>query len=65
MRAYLLITGIVFVLMAALHVYLTYDHLFRPGGDLANAAGPACVFLISASLAIWAFRLMRRVRPGE
>jgi ABC-type sugar transport system permease subunit len=65
MRAYLLITGILFTLMAAIHVYVTYEHGFRPDGNLANAAAPACVLVISAVLAVWAFRLLRRVRPGE
>jgi ABC-type sugar transport system permease subunit len=65
MRAYLLVSGILFTLMAALHLYLTYERGFRADGTLAAAAAPACVLVISAALAVWAFRLMRRVRPGE
>jgi len=65
MRAYLLITGILFTVMAAIHVYVTYEHGFRPDGTLAAVAAPALVLVISAVLAVWAFRLLRRVRPGE
>ena len=65
MRAYLVTTGILFALMAALHLYITYEHGFRPDGTFAAAAAPGAVLLVSAALAIWAFRLMRRLRPGE
>lgn len=65
MRAYLLVTGVLFTLMAAIHVYLTYERGFRADGTLAAAAAPAIVLVISAVLAVWAFRLLRRVRPRE
>jgi hypothetical protein len=64
MRTYLWISGILFTLMAVTHVVITYEHGFRPDGNLANAAAPAAVFVISAALAIWAFRLLRRASPG-
>jgi len=38
MRSYLWVTGILFALMAALHLYITYEHGFRPDGNLAKAA---------------------------
>ena len=41
MRAYLLITGVLFTLMAALHLYITYEHGFRPDGTLAAEAALA------------------------
>ena len=63
MRAYLLITGVLFTLMAALHLYITYEHGFRPDGTLAAAAAPGAVLVISAVLAVWAFRLLKRVSP--
>ena len=63
MRAYLLITGVLFTLMAALHLYITYEHGFRPDGTLAAAAAPGAVLVISAALAAWAFRLLKRASP--
>jgi hypothetical protein len=64
MRAYLWITGILFALMAALHLYLSYEHVVRPGGNLANAAAPAAVLVVCGALAVWAFRLLQRAGPG-
>ena len=64
MRSYLWITGVLFTLMAALHLYITYEHGFRADGDLANAAAPAAVLVVCAALAGWAFRLLRRVGPA-
>jgi uncharacterized membrane-anchored protein len=63
MRAYLWITGVLFTLMAALHLYVTYEHGFRPDGNAANAAAPAAVLAVCAALAVWAFRLVRRLGP--
>ena len=64
MRAYLWITGILFALMAALHLYLTYDHAVGPNGNLANAAAPGAVLAVCGALAVWAFRLVRRAGPA-
>ena len=65
MRSYLWVSGILFALMAVSHLYLTYEHMARPGGNLANGAAPACVLVISGALAVWAFRLVRRLGPGH
>jgi hypothetical protein len=64
MRAYLWISGFLFTLMAAVHLYVTYEHGFRPDGTFAAAAPPAAVLVISTALAIWAFRLLRRTSSG-
>lgn len=63
MRSYLWITGILFTAMAVLHLYITYEHGFRPDGNLANAAAPAAVLVVSGGLAVWAFRLLGRAGP--
>jgi hypothetical protein len=64
MRAYLWITGVLFALMAALHLYITWEHGFGANGNLANAAAPAAVLVVCGVLAVWAFRLLQRTRPG-
>jgi hypothetical protein len=61
MRAYLWVSGILFALMAALHLYLTWDHALGPEGSLAHAAAPGAVLAVCGALALWAFRLLRRV----
>ena len=65
MRAYLLITGVLFTLMAALHLYITYEHGFRPDGTLAAAAAPGAVLVISAALAVWACLLYTSPSPRD
>jgi hypothetical protein len=63
MRAYLWITGVLFALMAATHLFLAYQHVVRPGGNLANGAAPAAVLVVCGALSVWAFRLLRRAGP--
>jgi hypothetical protein len=64
MRAYLWITGVLFALMAALHLFIAWQHGFGASGNLANAAAPAAVLVVCGVLAAWAFRLLRRAGPG-
>jgi hypothetical protein len=64
MKAYLLISGTIFALFGAFHVFITYQHFRRPGIDLGEVIGPAIIALCGAGLAIWAFRLSRGA-PGR
>jgi hypothetical protein len=59
MKAYLLVSGTLFALFFAMHVFIAFQHWQVPGGGLWNGLGPLLVGLPGAALAIWAFRLGR------
>lgn len=56
MKAYLIVTGALFTLMAVLHAFITFEHWRSPDAD--SLLAPLVVFVLSAVLAIWAFRLV-------
>lgn len=59
MRAYLLTSGTIFTLVAAMHFFITFEHWRMPQSDLWFVLGPAVIAILSTGLASWAFRLMR------
>lgn len=59
MKAYLFTSGTVFALFAAIHLFITYEHWRRPSSDPWSVLAPALIFVASASLALWGFRLTR------
>ena len=61
MRAYLITTGVLFLLVAAAHVWRVVAE------SRALASDPWFVLLtvLSAAMSVWAFRLLRSVRPGR
>ena len=65
MRAYLLVSGTIFALFGASHLFITYEHWRRTGSDIWWVLGPALIAVCGAALAIWAFRLtLRTSRPA-
>ena len=60
MRAYLWTTGTVFGLVTAAHVWRILAE--RP--SLARAPWYVLLTLAAAGLALWAWRLLRRLPPG-
>lgn len=61
MRAYLITTGVLFLLVVAAHVWRVVAE------SRALASDPWFVLLtvLSAAMSVWAFRLLRSVRPGR
>jgi len=57
MKAYLITTGTLFGVLAALHVWDTVTNWARFAGDPSFLFTPA-LGLVAASLSVWAFRLM-------
>lgn len=56
MRTYLLVTAVVFALLALAHVW----RVIAESSSLARDPWFAIITVISAALSIWAFRLWRR-----
>lgn len=61
MRSYLLTTGSIFALFAASHVFITYEHWRSPTADVWSVLLPALMVVLGGLLAMWAFRLTRRL----
>ena len=59
MKAYLLVSGTVFLLFFLMHVFIAIQHWQVPAADLWNGLGPLLVGLPAVFLAIWAYRLHR------
>ena len=60
MKAYLITTGIVFSLIAAIHIW----RLFAEGARMASEPLFVLLTLVAAGLAIWAWALLKRAfRP--
>lgn len=59
MRAYLVVSGTIFVLFAAMHFFITYEHWRTPEYGLWHVLSPPVIGIVSAALTIWAFRLTR------
>jgi hypothetical protein len=60
MRAYILTSGILFGLVAFMHLFITIEHWRMPATDPWIVIAPATIFVASASLAIWAWQLLAR-----
>ncbi len=64
MRAYLLVSGTIFGLFAAVHLFIAYEHAQIARPERESVLAPAAICLASAGLSGWAFRLARRAKPG-
>ena len=62
MKAYLLITGLLFALLALVHVWRTIVEWSRLGEDPWFLPQGPGIGLIAAGLAYWAWRLLRGMR---
>ena len=61
MRAYLITTGVLFLLVAAAHV----GRVVAESRALASDPWFVLLTVLSAAMSVWAFRLLRSVRPGR
>ncbi len=64
MKAYLLTTGIIFGLFALGHVVELVAEWRSPASDPWFTIGMALIILVSGALSVWAFRLLKSVRPA-
>jgi hypothetical protein len=46
--------------VAALHIFVTYEHWRAAPSDVGSVLAPAVVCTLAAALAIWAFRVAHR-----
>lgn len=60
MKAYLITTGVIFALFAVMHAFIALEHWRQPATDAFHLVAPAIIGVLSAGLAVWAFRLARR-----
>jgi len=60
MKAYLIVTGILYGLFAAMHFVIAYQHWQMPAAGIWNGLGPGLVGVAAAVLAWWGFRLLGR-----
>lgn len=63
MKAYVLISGLIFACVAARHLVTTIQRWHLTGTDSWFVAGPALILAVTAGFAIWSFRLLRAKRP--
>lgn len=64
MRAYLAVTGTLFGLLALLHVVQLVDYVRAPTGDALFLASVGLIVIVTVGLTVWAFRLLRSLRPA-
>ena len=60
MKAYLISTGVLFVLMAAAHLFIVVKNYGDGDPDPWHVLAPAVVLLIAAAFSLWSFMLIRR-----
>jgi hypothetical protein len=58
MKAYLVVTGILFAVFAVFHFFIAWSH-FQQAGLLSQGIPPALIGLVAAAIAAWGFRLAR------
>ena len=59
MRAYLLVTGIIFAFFAAMHFVIAVEHWRRPNTTTWDGLAPFLIGVAAAALTVWAVRLVR------
>ncbi|HEX3067056.1 MAG TPA: hypothetical protein VHX14_00665 [Thermoanaerobaculia bacterium] len=64
MKPYLIVTGTLFGIFSAFHVWATLSALNRLSTEPGLVAGRAAIAVASGFLAIWAWRLARSLRRG-
>jgi hypothetical protein len=58
-KTYIRLSGTIFALVAALHVFVTYEHWRAEPWNVWSVLLPAVVGALSAGLTLWAHRLAR------
>ena len=64
MKAYLLITGTIFALFAAGHLFELVAEWRSPASDPWFTFGIGLIVVASGALSVWAFRLLRSAGPA-
>jgi hypothetical protein len=59
MKAYLLTTGTLFALLAAMHLWRAVAEWTHLSSDPSLVLGVATIGVVAAAMSIWAFRLLR------
>lgn len=65
MKAYLIITGTIFGLMAVMHVLRAIDERSSMTKDPAYFFGMAALGIVAAGLSVWAWQLLARQSRGR
>jgi hypothetical protein len=65
MKAYLITTGLLFGVIAALHVWRAIAEWPHPGVDPAFALGMGTIIALPAALSYWAWRLLRKLPDSQ
>jgi hypothetical protein len=59
MKAYLITSGTIFTIVAAMHLFITFEHLRLAQPDRWFVLAPVIISVGAIGLAAWAFRLLR------
>ena len=59
MKAYLITSGTIFTVVAAMHLFITFEHLRLAQPDRWFVLAPVIISVCATGLAAWAFRLLR------
>jgi hypothetical protein len=59
MKAYLITSGSIFTLVAAMHLFIAFEHWRLSQPDRWFVLAPIVICVAATSLAAWAFRLVR------
>jgi len=59
MKAYLILTGLLFALFAGFHFFIAWEHFQAAGRLFSAGVPPALVGLAAAGISWWGFRLTR------
>jgi hypothetical protein len=65
MKAYLIVTGSLFTLLAGAHLLRTAAEWRRLGADHWFILEGPGIGLVAAALCVWAWRLLRSTAPGR
>jgi hypothetical protein len=64
MKAYLITSGTIFTLVAAMHFFITFEHVRLAQPDRWFVLAPVIIGLGATALAAWAFRLLQTSRAA-
>lgn len=59
MKAYLVVTGLLFALFAGFHFFIAWEHFQAAGRFFSAGVPPAAIGLAAAGISGWGFRLTR------
>ncbi len=59
LKTYLVVTGVIFALFAAMHVFELVKEWRSPAEDPWFTIGVSLIVIVSGALSVWAFRLLK------